>query len=244
MKKLVSLFVLVGLTSAASAAPSYVQPDKNGGYNVTYNYTDKEKTGWYIAGRAEMNFLNWKNKYSSDYPGTDADFSSDSYSFEPVFGASLSAGRHFGYFWRGEVEAGYITQFSDSDNGFDFKLSVPYLMANAYYDFTNGLYVGGGLGLAAPTTKLDWENFVSGDGTKTSVSPMAGLMVGFTQELDDNLVLDVRYRLAGLNGTTHTRRFEYVSTEPGHAGTFTASFENKIGLILDNSISVGIRYEF
>lgn len=241
MKKLVSLVVLLGLATAANAAPSYVQRDNRGGYNVTYDYMDKAKTGWYITGRAEVSFLNWKNKYSSNFPRVNDDFNSDDYSFEPVFGGSLAAGRYFNYVWRGEIEGGYIGQFSDEDNGFSFKLSVPYLMANGYYDFANGLYVGGGLGVAMPTTKLSYENFKSGDGDKTSVSPMAGVMLGYTQELDDNLVLDIRYRLAGFTGTKHKRNFEYYD---GAAALHGAYLENKIGLILDNSISVGIRYEF
>ena len=181
MKKLVSLVVLLSLATAANAAPSYVQRDNRGGYNVTYDYMDKAKTGWYITGRAEVSFLNWKNKYSSNFPGANNDFDSDDYSFEPVFGGSLAA------------------------------------------------------------TKLSWENFKSGDGDKTSVSPMAGVMLGYTQELDDNLVLDIRYRLAGFTGTKHKRNFEYYD---GAAALHGAYLENKIGLILDNSISVGIRYEF
>lgn len=65
-------------------------------------------------------------------------------------------------------------------------------------------------------------------------------MLGYTQELDDNLVLDIRYRLAGFTGTKHKRNFEYGAAAVYYGGYL----ENKIGLILDNSISVGIRYEF
>ncbi len=238
MKKLVSLFVLVGLTTgAAHAAPSYIQRDNRGGYNITYDYTDKAKTGWYVVGRVEASFLNWKNKYKSDWPLANADFDDDKYSFEPVFTGSLSAGRHFGYFWRGELEAGYIGQFSDKDAGTEFKLSAPYVMANGYYDFTNGLYVGAGVGMAIPITQLDGNFFIPGDRTKTSVSPMAGVMLGYTTKLDDNLVLDLRYRFAGFSGTKQTRHFETYDNNQYY-------LENKIGLILDNSISVGLRYEF
>lgn len=238
MKKIVSLVVLAGLTAVpAFAAPSHIARDSRGGYNVTYDYKDKEKTGWYVTGRAELSFMNWKNKYSSDWPLANAEFDSDKYSFEPVFGGSLSAGRKFGYFWRAELEAGFIGQFSDKDAGFEFNLSAPYVMANGYYDFTNGLYVGGGLGIAVPITRVDSDIFLSGERTKTSVSPMAGVMLGWTTQLDDSLVLDIRYRLAGFNGTKHTRHFETEDNSQYY-------FENKIGLILDNSISIGLRYEF
>lgn len=238
MKKLFTLFVALGVTTAASAAPSYVRPDSNGGYNVTYNYTDKAKTGWYITGRAEVSFLNWKNKYSSDDNfAANNDYSSDDYSFEPVFGGSLAGGYHFGYFWRGEVEAGYIGYFSDKDSAAEFTMSIPYLMANAYYDFTSGLYVGGGLGLAMPTTTIDSVFFDGSDRKKTSVAPMAALMFGYTQKLDDNLVLDIRYRLAGMTGMK--QKFDFQTTDETNHW-----FQNKIDTILDNSISVGIRYEF
>ncbi len=238
MKKITSVLVLLGLVSgAAVAAPSHITRSGNGAYNVTYDYTDKAKTGWYIGGRAELSFLNWKNKYSSDYADVDTSYDDDKYSFEPVFGGSLAAGYRFDYFWRAELEAGYIGQFSDSEDGFDFKMSAPYLMANAYYDFANDVYVGAGAGIAMPTTKLDSAYFNGGDREETTVSPMLGVMLGYSYELDYNLVLDLRYRLAGFWGTEHERSIRITPTE-------SASFENKIGLILDNSLSIGIRYEF
>lgn len=243
MKKLVSVLVLAVMTSpAAFAASTYIVRDGRGGYNVTYDYNDKAKTGWYIGGRVGVDFLSFKNEYSSNIPGTHDEFNEDKYSFEPVFNGSLVFGRHFNYFWRAELEAGYIGQFTDRDNGFEYKLSVPYLMANGYYDFTNGVYVGAGAGIAVPTTELDGDPFISGDRKKTSVSPMAGVMLGWARELDYNLVLDVRYRLAGFGGHTQKREFDGYAFAGAPLGRF--SFENKNGLILDNSFTVGLRYEF
>lgn len=238
MKKLFTLFVALGITTAASAAPSYIKPDAKGGYDVTYNYTDKAKTGWYITGRAEVSFLNWKNKYSTDDDFAPNDkYGSDEYSFEPVFGGSLAGGYHFGYFWRGEAEAGYIGYFNDKDSAAEFTMSIPYLTANAYYDFTSGLYVGGGLGMAVPTMTIDSVFFDGSDRKKTSIVPMAALMFGYAQKLDDNLVLDIRYRLAGMTGMK--QKFDFQDRyDVNHW------FQNKIDTILDNSISVGIRYEF
>lgn len=243
MKKLVSVLVLAALTApAAFAAPAHIARDERGGYNVTYDYKDKAKTGWYVGGRVGVDFLNFKNEYSADIPGTNDAFKDDKYSFEPVFNGSLAFGRHFNYFWRAELEAGYIGQFSDKDNIAEYKLSAPYLMANGYYDFTNGIYLGAGVGIAVPMTELDGLPFISGDRKKTSVSPMAGVMLGWSHELDYNLVLDVRYRLAGFGGHTQKRGFDGHALEGAPVERFT--FENKNGLILDNSFSVGLRYEF
>lgn len=236
MKSLVSVLVLVGLVHGAIAAPSYIQRDNLGGYNVTYDYTDKAKTGFYVGGRLGVGFLNIKNKYSSNYSDVNASFDNDSYSFEPVLDGSIYGGYRIKYFWRAELEAGYLGQFSDKDNGFEYAFSAPYLLANGYYDFTNGLYVGAGVGMAFPMTKLDGAIFESGDREKTSVSPMAGIMLGWSHQLDYNMVLDVRYRLAGLAGHTQQRSFMYNG--------IMYSFENKNSMILDNSISFGLRYEF
>ncbi len=243
MKKLVSVFVLAGLVMpAAFAAPSHIVRNTDGGYNVTYDYKDKAKTGWYIGGRLGVGFLNFKNEYSSDFSGIDNAFAEDKYSFKSVFDGSLMGGYRFNYFWRAELEAGYLGQFSDKDNGFEYTLSVPYVMANGYYDFTNGLYVGAGVGAAIPMTKFDGVDFLPGDREKTSVSPMGGIMLGWAHKLDYDLVLDVRYRLAGFSGHTQKRTFEardnILKPWQGHY------IENKNGLILDNSVSVGLRYEF
>lgn len=240
MKKIVSFAVLVALTATvADAAPSHLKRTNDGGYQVTYDYTQKEKTGWYVGGRAELSLLNWENKYSSDLPTVVDEFGSDKYSFEPVFGGSLFTGRTFNYFWRAEVEAGLIGQFTDKDMGIEFKLTVPYVMLNGYYDFVNGLYLGAGVGVAVPKTELDWAGFDTGNRSKRAISPMGALMAGWTYELDSNLALDLRYRLAVFSGTTQERVFsDYVS---GFEGYY---LKNEIGLVLDNSVSLGIRYEF
>lgn len=233
MKKIVSIAVLAALTATvADAAPSYIARNSDGGYNVTYSYTDKAKTGWYVGARAELSFLNWENKYTSEDPvvvGSDT----DDFSFESVFGGNAFVGYTFNHFWRGEIEGGVLGQFEDKDNFFGFKMTVPYLMANGYYDFTNGLYVGAGLGIALPTTELDGIIFDGGDRKEMSVSPMAGIMLGYSYDLDYNLTLDVRYRLAGFFGAEHER------TDIAGYG-----FKNEIDFVLDNSISIGLRYNF
>lgn len=235
MKKITSALLLVGLTvSVADAAPSYVRRDGTQGYNVTYDYTDKEKNGWYGVIRAQLNFLNFDFKYFSNDVGH---WGKDEYSFEPVFGGSIAAGKKFGHFWRGELELGYGGQFSDSGEGAELKFSTPYALLNAYYDFNSGVYLGAGLGAALPMMTLDWDIFIGGSKTKRSVSPMGALMAGYSHKLDDNFVIDFRYRIAGWTGAEHTNHWE------DNLGN-TGDFKTKIGLVLENSLSVGLRYEF
>lgn len=244
MKKIVSLSVLLGVIASPAfaavrtATPSHIARDNRGGYDVTYNYKDKAKTGWYLTGRAELSFLNFKNKYSSDSDwAANNKYNDDSYSFQPVFGGSLAAGKKINYFWRAEVEGGYLGYFEDEDLAAKFSMSMPYMMVNGYYDFTNGLYVGAGAGAALAMYKLSGDYFLGYDKDKTVVSPMAGLMFGWTRALDDNLVVDLRYRLAGMTGTDLKVNFQDQKNVEHW-------FKSKTGMIMDNSVSLGIRYEF
>lgn len=236
MKKLVSIVALLTIATPSFAAtkaprPSHLTRNSDGGYDVTYSYTDKAKSGWYGSLRAELGFLNWENKYYVDGES----IGSDKYPFKPRFTVNGAFGKHIGYFWRAEVEAGYISEFSDTDDGVTFKMALPYVMANGYYDFSNGLYLGAGVGVSLPMTELIADGFTdAGNSKHTGVSPMGGLMFGFAHQLDDNLVLDLRYRFAGTWGSTQERRFDSPEKK----------FENKIGFIMDNSVSLGIRYEF
>lgn len=238
MKRIVSLAVLAALTTTvADAAPSYIKRDARGGYDVTYDYTDKAKNGWYVGGHVALNLMNWENEYTTTAPNN-ADLTNDEYSFESVFGGDLFVGKTIKYFWRAEIEGGLLGQFEDEGVGTTFKMTIPYLMANGYYDFANGLYVGAGVGIAIPKLELRGPFFNGGDSSERSVSPMLGVMLGYTYELDYNLTLDIRYRLAGLMGNEIERTFEYI------ADNNTYDINSDTGLILDNSISVGIRYNF
>ncbi len=241
MKKILSVFVLAGfVATGAMAAPSYLTRDNNGGYRVTYDYTDKAKTGWYIGARADLNFMNWENKYSVD-EGLKApeEFNSDKYSFEPVFGGSIFGGTKIAYFWRAELEAGYMGYFEDKDAESSFSLQVPYLMLNGYYDFVNGFYLGAGVGVAMPVTTIDTIFSNGGERKEYAFAPMAGVMLGYAYELDDNLILDFRYRLSGMTGLDQRINDIVLDGETG-----THWFQNDIDFILDNSVSIGIRYEF
>lgn len=229
MKKFAFVFLLSFFTvSHAEAVQDYLIGDNRRVY--------EEKTGWYMGFRAEMNTLSWENIYNSDWVGYSG---SDKYSSERVFGGSFTVGKSFSYFWRGEAEAGYISTFTDKDAGFEFNFSTPYLLGNILHDFNNGLYLGASLGAAFPKTVWDSDNFLPGTRTKTSISPMAGLIFGLSHRLDYRFILDLRYRLAGFYGTKHLRYMEDNATPANRY-----YFESKIGLVLDNQISVGLRYEF
>jgi len=250
MNRLVSAFVLIGLLSGGAYAATPTYNYRNiygygtypGASPVVYGNTTPQKVrkphthdGMYVVARAELSLLNWKNKYSMDADANTAaaESDSDSYSFKPVFGGSVAAGWHFSDDLRADIEAGYIGYFKDNDFAAEFSLSVPYLMAAAYHDFDNGVYLGAGLGAGFVTAKISGTDF-DNTSSKTNVSPMVGLMLGFTHRMDDKLVLDLRYRLAGMTGVK-----QKATIRGGNHW-----LENKIDYILDNSISLGLRYEF
>ncbi len=236
MKKIVSIMGLVALTAtAANAAPNYLQRNPDGGYKVTYDYTDRAEVGkWYIGGRLDLNLLSWENETATTGPMPDI-LENESFT-ELLLGGNVFVGHTFDYFWRAEIEAGMISEFEDEGDGVTFKLSVPYLVANGYYDFANDFYVGAGLGVALPETRIQTAMLSGSDSSERSVSPMIGLMAGWSYHLDYNLLLDLRYRLAMFWGPEQERSF-FVGLDP-------YSISNDIGLILDNSVSVGLRYEF
>ena len=241
MKRYVSLAVLLAFATPAVAAPSYLTRMSDGGYRVTYDYTDKAKTGWYVGARADLNLWSWKNHYhmSENRIESPTIANTEDFSFEPAFGGNAFAGFRFAYFWRAELEAGYLGYFEDADHIVEYKLQIPYAMANLYYDFTNGLYLGVGAGVAMPIEIIDMMGFVDGtDRTNYGFAPMAGVMLGYSYELDNNLVLDIRYRLSGMTGWHHRiNNLIDNKDEPFW-------FENEVDFLFDNSISIGIRYEF
>lgn len=200
---------------------------------------------WYVGGRVSLHLMSWKNKYKATPAGAivDASADHDDYTFEPVFGGNIFAGYRFTPNWRGDIEFGYMTQFSDSDNGFTFKLQTPYLTANAYYDFESGFYLGAGVGMAFPRGTLDFARFEPGDASETKLSFMGALMAGYSYYMTDSLALDFRYRLAGFTGPKWTRNAIAGTRFEGATEDLT-SLETKVGFIIDNSFSLGLRYEF
>jgi len=199
--------------------------------NVIYrDRKTTERIGKYYAGlRGDLSFLTWKNEYKGTESG------SDSFSFKPVMGLDLSVGYRINQKWRVDGELGYVGKFSETETekfaGFsvqktEFNLETYYINANAYYDLAYGLYVGVGAGLAIVDISAD-DSTVT-EASATNVSPMGAVMFGWTYMLDEKVDFDVRYRLAVYGGGDLNIGGVDVDT----------------GVILNNSLSAGIRYHF
>ena len=197
-----------------------------------------EFTGAYVGGRLGVDLLSWKNKYNALRTSAIVDLGSDhdKYTFEPVFGGGVFAGLHINPAWRADLEIDYAGKFSDSDNGFTFKLDTRHVTLNAYYDFINGFYLGLGAGMSFTKAELDWEHFVANSGRKTKTSFIGAGMLGYSYYMTERVALDLRYRLSGFYGPKWTRGVTGF-------GTLT-ELGVKTGLIWDNSFTVGVRFEF
>lgn len=201
--------------------------------------------GAYVGARVGVDLLSWKNKYSAKPASAidDLDADHDKYTFEPVFGGGVFAGLHINPAWRADLEIAYLGRFSDSDNGFSFKMSSQHVTLNAYYDFLNGFYLGAGLGGAFTKGELDWDYFIANSRSKTQTSLAGALMVGYTHYLNERVVFDLRYRLSGFNGPKWTRGVMQPEFQNA-SGSELSEIGIKTGFILDNAITVGLRFEF
>lgn len=200
--------------------------------------TPHTRSNWYVGGRVGADMLTWKNKYkapASAIVGPDADH--DDYTFEPVFGADIFLGYHFTPAIRGDLEIGYISEFDDTDEGYTFKMSTFYGTFNAYYDFINHFYVGGGIGFAFPRVSMDGID-VEQSGSESDLSMVFALMGGYTFDISQDVVLDLRYRLSGHWGPTFSRTINRADPPS------TFILETDVGFVLDNQFTVGLRYEF
>ena len=198
----------------------------------------------YVGMNLDINLLNWTNKYKALPVAFNDAFDHDDYRFKPLVGGHIVAGYRFNPGWRADVEGGFTSEFEDSDNGISFKFSVPYVTANVYHDFKNGLYLGVGGGAAFPTIKMEWEHFTANDSSKTEASLMGAAMLGYAYYLSESLILDVRYRFAGFKGPKLKRGVTEYSVQIGDQEVPLQSVETKIGFMMDNSISIGLKYEF
>lgn len=182
---------------------------------------------WYAGLNGDISFLTWKNKYSG------ADTGSENFTFKPVLGLDLSVGYRFNEKWRVDGELGYVGKFSETETEHylspektEFSLETYYIDANAYYDLKYGLYVGAGLGLAIVNLSVDHTYYSKV--SKTNMSPMGALMFGWSYALDEKVDFDVRYRLAIFDGGDINIGGVNVDT----------------GIIMNNSLSVGMKYHF
>lgn len=216
--------------------------DGNSGTSGAYVY-NKGGSG-YVGMNLDVNLLNWRNEYTALPVAANEAFNHDDYRFKPLIGGHIVAGYRFNPGWRMDVEGGFTSEFEDSDNGVSFKLSVPYVTANVYHDFMNGLYLGIGGGAAFPTISMEWEHFTANNSSKTATSLMGAAMLGYAYYLSENLILDVRYRFAGFKGPKLKRGVTGWLIKVGDQEVPLESLETKIGFMMDNSISIGLKYEF
>lgn len=188
---------------------------------------------WYMGLNGDLSFLTWKNKNSGTDELGNPISGEDKFNFKPVLGADLVVGYRFDKDWRVDGEFGYIGKFFETETEqylspekTEFSLETYYIDANAYYDLKYGLYVGAGAGLAIVNLAVDHTNYSKV--SKTNLSPMGAVMFGWSYALDEKVDFDVRYRLALFNG--------------GDLSIGGASVDT--GLIMNNSLSVGVRYHF
>ncbi len=223
----------------AMFVPSFVFAGTNGGYSVITRYGNETSINyrrksnpkkWYVSAHADLSFLSWKNEYKY---GSDHD--SDKFTLKPVIGADIAIGTELDKNWRADLELGYMGNYSEQETEYydnyytektDFNLSTIYATLNAYYGFNSGIYIGAGAGAAVVEMYL--EHSVLSKSSKTNVSPMGAVMLGWNSRMTEKTYLDIRYRLAAFSGST----LENIGVQ------------TKVDLITDNSLSVGVRYVF
>lgn len=237
--------VVANMAHAASGVMVTVSPYvgrrvEAGQYKRVPNKSDKNL---YAGGRLALSLLSWDNKF--DFGGDEnalVPSATQEYSLETLFGGSAFVGTDFKLYdtwFRADLEAGLIGRFEDSGDGFAIKLTVPYVIANGYYDFSNNFYAGMGVGVALPMTRFEHPYFVDDNDSKIGVSPMFALMAGWFHNLNESVTLDVRYRLSTFMGNEHSREINDVNIlNDGYVYT------SKTGWVLENSLSVGLRYNF
>ncbi len=229
----------------ADAMIAYTPSRPCGCYQCSQPQVVEPKTvgGAYIALNLGMNLLSWENEYKSDYYGSRLEFSKDSYSFESLLGGSVAIGTRFGSEFRGDIEFGMSAKFSDEDDIATYTMSVPYLMVNAYYDFESGFYLGGGIGIAKSKSTLEMRlPYGISNIEGSSVSPKVGIALGYAAQVSDNTWIDFRYRLSGMKGVDISGVFLWDEYDDGDNKEYTLQVEGD--LMVENALSVGIRYHF
>ncbi len=237
----------------------YVPAGQGSGYSTNYSgsnysankqYVEKEdfSSSFYASFRAAINLLSFENTYTSDNIELAG---GDKYSAAAIFGASASFGKRFSESFRGELEVGYPGSFSDADNLAEVVMSAPYATGNLILDLageSNGIYIGIGGGAALVSSELNGVVFdgITNPGAEsgrkvTSMSPVIAGMIGYSAGLDERLGLDIRYRISGYQGNSHSRIWQ---GEDSLGNLENYVFETEMGWVMSNEISVGLRYHF
>ena len=201
--------------------------------------TNKDVNRYYMGIHGDLSFLNWENKYTGEN-SEGLIHGSDDFSFKSVLGLDLFVGYMIAPTMRIDLELGYIGKFSETEVEYNesyipektkFDFETYYLLANYYYNFKYGLYVGGGLGGAVLNVSMDHSAVQKQ--TETTISPMGALTFGWLYKLDDKVDFDLRYRLSMFDGGRVTL-------------DMTNGYEVKTDMswIINNTLSAGIRYKF
>ena len=181
---------------------------------------------------ADLSF--YSGKYTQSGDGSEPS-TTENYRFKPVIGLDLTTGYRINKKWRFDGSVGYMGKYLESETNdrdisglqkTDLSLETFYITANAYYDIAYGIYAGLGLGMAFVNMTVD-DTF-GGKESKTNISPMGAGIIGWTYMLDEKIDFDIHYRLSLYNGGKLTIA----------GATFDA------GTIINNTLSVGVRYHF
>lgn len=227
------------LVAVMCCVPGLVFARSNGSYSVITKYGNEtsinyrrtsEPQKWYVGAHADLSFLSWKNEYKYG-----VDSGSDRFNFKPVLGADIALGMEFDKHWRADLELGYVGNYHEQETEYitnyltektDFNLHTMYAVANGYYNFGAGVYAGLGAGVAFVEASINHSALA--EKSKAKVSPMGAFMFGWTNKISEKTYLDLRYRLAAFSGPTF----------------YDLGVKIKVGWMTDNTVSVGLRYEF
>ena len=195
---------------------------------------------WYAGARFVQNFTFFKERHDA---GTGcATCSATDHTGGYQLGASGFIGHILTPNWSVEMEIGHLFEYSHrncSHGGcYTIGLATPFAVASAVYN-TNArdwgwLYFGAGIGVAAP--ELSVKDFPDGTRSNTNLSLMPSVMAGYRTRISDAWFFDFGYRL-GLFNVDEMRHNAEVA---GNMETFS----NKIGWVMNHSISLGLVYAF
>lgn len=197
----------------------------------------------YVSGRVFLNMMSWEDEYATNYIGSRIEFNKDTYSLEKLYGGSVALGMRFDSGWRGELEVGMNSKFTDKEEYATYTMSVPFAMLNVYYDFDSGFYLGAGLGAAKPKTTMELRlPYGTTDMEKSVISPRLGGALGFLLEINENAAIDLGGRASAFKGTNMPGEYLWDEYEDGNLTQYNLRVE--AGWITEYSISVGLRYQF
>ena len=239
MKK-ISVIVILTMLPCIAGAARYSNPYKMNNYKSnkelqlakTRTVNTPSESKFYVGIHADLSLLSWKNEYKSD--GVDA--GSEKFKMKTFGGADVDFGYKFNEKWSAELELGYGGKYSRTEDfstdKTKYNLSVMYFGVNGFYNIYKGIYAGIGTGGAVVKSSIEYNLGTKYKGSKTEISPMGALMLGYKYDVNEHLGIDFRYRFSAFNGP----KFGFNA-----AGT---DVDIKTGLITNHTVSLGIKYGF